>query len=144
MGDVTPGDARGGRHGSLKNSRSHVGGRCVAAALLAVSLLACNGSVADGKPGAIPEVAASELPAQARETIALIRRGGPFPYQRDGAVFGNFEERLPVKARGYYREYTVRTPGAKDRGARRIVAGRGGELYYTDDHYNSFKRIQEP
>jgi ribonuclease T1 len=59
-------------------------------------------------------------------------------------VFGNFEEKLPVRARGYYREYTVRTPGAKDRGAWRIVAGRGGELYYTDDHYNSFRRIKEP
>lgn len=119
--------------------------RCrVAAALLAVSLLACSGSSADSARDALPEVAASELPAQARETIALIRRGGPFPYQRDGAVFGNFEERLPVKARGYYREYTVRTPGAKDRGARRIVAGKGGELYYSDDHYDSFRRIKEP
>jgi ribonuclease T1 len=59
-------------------------------------------------------------------------------------VFGNFEEKLPARARGYYREYTVRTPGAKDRGARRIVTGRGGELYYTDDHYNSFRRIKEP
>jgi ribonuclease T1 len=92
----------------------------------------------------MPEVAASELPAQARETIALIRKGGPFPYRRDGVVFGNFEKRLPVQGRGYYREYTVRTPGAKDRGARRIVAGRGGELYYTDDHYISFRRIKEP
>ena len=118
--------------------------RRLAAALLAVSLLGCNGSAADSAPGPIPEVTASELPGEARETIALIRKGGPFPYQRDGVVFGNFEERLPVKARGYYREYTVRTPGAKDRGARRIVAGRGGELYYTDDHYNSFRRIREP
>jgi len=117
--------------------------RRVAAALLAVSLLASGGAVAQRAPGAIPEVAASELPEQARQTIALIRKGGPFPYERDGVVFGNFEIRLPVQARGYYREYTVRTPGAKSRGARRIVAGRGGELYYTDDHYNSFKRIRE-
>jgi ribonuclease T1 len=87
-------------------------------------------------------VAAAELPAQARETIALIRKGGPFPYERDGIVFGNFEKLLPLKERGYYREYTVRTPGAKGRGARRIVAGRGGELYYTDDHYQSFKRVR--
>ena len=115
-----------------------------AAALLAVSLLACNGSVADSAPGAVPEVAASELPAEARATVELIRKGGPFPYPRDGIVFGNFEKRLPIQARGYYREYTVRTPGAKDRGARRIVAGKGGELYYTDDHYNSFRRIREP
>ena len=118
--------------------------RRVAAALLAVSLLACNGSVADGTPGAIAEVAASELPSQARDTIALIRKGGPHPYERDGIVFGNFEKRLPLKERGYYREYTVRTPGSNDRGARRIVAGRGGELYYTDDHYGSFRRIKEP
>ena len=90
------------------------------------------------------EVLSSQLPAEARETIALIRRGGPFPYERDGIVFGNFEKRLPAQPRGYYREYTVRTPGVKNRGARRIVAGRGGELYYTDDHYGSFRRIKEP
>lgn len=118
--------------------------RRFAAALMAVLLLSCNGSVADSAPGTIPEVAASELPAEARATIERIRMGGPFPYRRDGVVFGNFEERLPIKARGYYREYTVRTPGANDRGPRRIVAGKGGELYYTDDHYNSFRRIKEP
>ena len=94
--------------------------------------------------GVMQEVAAAELPAQARETIALIRKGGPYPYERDGVVFGNFEKGLPVMARGYYREYTVKTPGARDRGARRIVAGRGGELYYSDDHYRSFRRIKEP
>ena len=92
----------------------------------------------------IKEVSVADLPAEARRTVALIRKGGPFPYERDGAVFGNFEKLLPVKARGHYREYTVRTPGAKSRGARRIVAGKGGELYYTDDHYNSFSRIEEP
>jgi ribonuclease T1 len=90
------------------------------------------------------ETAVAELPGEARETIALIRTGGPFPYPRDGAVFGNFEKLLPARARGYYLEYTVRTPGAKDRGARRIVAGKGGELYYTDDHYQSFRSIKEP
>lgn len=118
--------------------------RCFAAALLAVALFAFGGAVAQRAPAPIPEVAASELPGEARETIALIRKGGPFPYRRDGLAFGNFEQKLPARARGYYREYTVRTPGAKDRGARRIVAGRGGELYYTDDHYNSFRRIKEP
>ena len=86
---------------------------------------------------------ATDLPGEARETLALIRAGGPFPYSRDGAVFGNREGLLPKRSRGYYREYTVKTPGAKDRGARRIVAGRDGELYYSDDHYRSFRRIIE-
>ncbi len=118
-------------------------GRCLAAALLSVALLAVAGTVTGRGTAAIPEVAASELPAQARETVALIRKGGPFPYERDGAAFGNFEKKLPAMARGYYREYTVKTPGTKSRGARRIVAGRGGEIYYTDDHYRSFRRIRE-
>jgi len=91
---------------------------------------------------AIPDVQAAALPREARDTLALVKRGGPFPYRKDGATFGNFEKRLPVRSRGYYREYTVPTPGARDRGARRIVAG-GGEYYYTEDHYGSFKRIRE-
>ncbi|MCL4800754.1 MAG: ribonuclease [Burkholderiales bacterium] len=89
------------------------------------------------------EVAAAELPRAARETLALIKRGGPFPYRKDGSRFGNREKLLPAKPRAYYREYTVPTPGARDRGARRIVAGQGGEYYYTDDHYSSFRRIRE-
>jgi len=117
--------------------------RRVTAALLAATLFACGDAPAQREPGAIPEVAAAELPEQARQTVALIRKGGPFSYERDDIVFGNFEKLLPAKERGYYREYTVRTPGAKGRGARRIVAGRGGELYYTDDHYRSFRRIKE-
>lgn len=84
-----------------------------------------------------------ELPKEAIETIALIRKGGPFPHARDGVVFNNREKLLPARERGWYREYTVRTPGARDRGARRIVAGRDGTLYYTDDHYRSFRRILE-
>ena len=91
----------------------------------------------------VPDVKAPELPAQARETLALIKAGGPFPYARDGAVFNNREGLLPKQERGYYREYTVKTPGSRDRGARRIVAGRAGELYYTHDHYRSFRRIIE-
>jgi ribonuclease T1 len=91
----------------------------------------------------IGETRISALPSEARETIALIRKGGPFPHQRDGAAFGNREKFLPPRERGWYREYTVPTPGARDRGARRIVAGRDGTLYYTDDHYRSFKRILE-
>jgi ribonuclease T1 len=93
--------------------------------------------------GFAEEIRTAALPAEARETLALIKAGGPFPYQRDGAVFGNREGLLPKRSRGYYREYTVRTPAARDRGARRIVAGRGGEYYYTDDHYRSFRRIIE-
>lgn len=89
------------------------------------------------------DVSLAQLPGEARETLALIKAGGAFPHQRDGAVFGNREGLLPKRERGYYREYTVKTPGAKDRGARRIVAGRTGEYYYTDDHYRSFRRIIE-
>jgi ribonuclease T1 len=90
------------------------------------------------------EVRVAELPLEARQTLALIRKGGPFPYARDGVTFGNREGLLPDKPRGYYREYTVKTPGSRDRGARRIVAGHGsGEFYYTDDHYRSFRRILE-
>ena len=91
----------------------------------------------------LPEVETATLPKEARETLALIRSGGPFPYQKDGSVFGNRESSLPKRERGYYREYTVRTPGARDRGARRIIAGRGGEYYYTDDHYRTFRRIRQ-
>jgi ribonuclease T1 len=89
------------------------------------------------------EIPLDKLPPEARQTVALIKVGGPFPYQRDGSVFHNREGLLPKHSRDYYREYTVKTPGAKDRGARRIVAGQGGEFYYTDDHYRSFRRIIE-
>jgi len=84
-----------------------------------------------------------QLPREALETIALISKGGPFPHQRDGIAFGNREKLLPTRERGWYREYTVRTPGERTRGARRIVAGRDGTLYYTDDHYRTFRRILE-
>jgi ribonuclease T1 len=79
--------------------------------------------------------------AQLVKTLNLIERGGPFPHKQDGTVFGNRERRLPQQPRGYYREYTVRTPGASTRGARRVVRGDGGELYYTRDHYRTFLRI---
>ena len=96
-----------------------------------------------GPHDAIAEVHASQLPPEAHHTVALIRSKGPFPYAKDGSVFGNREGLLPRQPRGYYREYTVKTPGQRNRGARRIVAGRGGELYYTEDHYNRFRRIRE-
>ncbi|WP_233120987.1 ribonuclease domain-containing protein [Tersicoccus sp. Bi-70] len=91
----------------------------------------------------LPVVAASALPRQAQQTLEAIRRGGPFPYSQDGAVFGNFERILPSRPRGHYREYTVRTPGESDRGARRIIAGADGERYWTADHYASFRVVRE-
>jgi ribonuclease T1 len=94
-------------------------------------------------PQPIGVVAAAELPKEARDTLKLIRKGGPFPYAKDGVTFGNREAFLPKQKRGYYREYTVKTPGERTRGARRIIKGMGGEFYYSDDHYNTFKRIRE-
>lgn len=92
-------------------------------------------------------IGVSELPKEAQLTLSLIKQGGPFLYEKDGAVFGNYEARLPKQRRGYYHEYTVKTPRAKNRGARRIIAAEparlSGEYYYTDDHYQSFKRIRE-
>ncbi len=89
----------------------------------------------------LPVIAYDDLPREAHETIRLIERGGPFPYRQDGSTFQNRERLLPRRPGGYYREYTVETPGEDDRGARRIVAGEEGELYYTDDHYSSFRRV---
>ena len=89
----------------------------------------------------VATISVAQLPRPGQEVYELIRQGGPFPYDKDGAVFGNREGLLPKRGRGYYREYTVKTPGAHDRGARRIVAGRAGEVYYTDDHYRSFRRV---
>jgi ribonuclease T1 len=89
------------------------------------------------------ELRLEELPSEARATLALIKSGGPFPYPQDGRVFSNRERLLPIQGKGYYREYTVRTPGVRDRGARRIVAGSGGEYYYSTDHYRSFRRITD-
>lgn len=89
------------------------------------------------------EVVVGDLPPEARTTLRLIDQGGPFPYRRDGVVFGNYERLLPPRPRGYYHEYTVTTPGARNRGARRIIAGDHGERYYTDDHYRTFRRIRE-
>jgi ribonuclease T1 len=94
----------------------------------------------------IRTVSVEDLPKEALSTLANIKKGGPFPYQKDGAVFGNFERILPQQRRGYYREYTVKTPRARNRGARRIVAGGEpkltNEFYYTEDHYASFRKIK--
>ena len=90
----------------------------------------------------LPLVALDDLPPEAADTVRLIDSGGPFPYDRDGATFGNREGLLPDEGFGYYREYTVETPGSDDRGARRIVGGDEDELYWTADHYASFARIE--
>ena len=92
---------------------------------------------------AVDSISIAELPREAQQTLVLIKAGGPFPYSRDGIVFGNFEKRLPLHQRGYYREYTVKSPWRRDRGPRRIIAGREDDYYYTDDHYESFRRIRE-
>jgi ribonuclease T1 len=92
-------------------------------------------------PRGMPIITLAELPPEALETIVLIAKGGPFPYDKDGSTFFNRERILPRMPDGYYREYTVKTPGSRDRGARRIVGGEEGELYYTDDHYDSFSWI---
>lgn len=111
---------------------------------LIVLLLAIGSAFAlFGKHGTGDSISLAALPAEARETLALIKQGGPFPYNRDGIVFNNFEKLLPAKPRGYYREYTVKTPGRQDRGPRRIVAGQTADYYYTEDHYRSFRRIRE-
>lgn len=92
-------------------------------------------------------VAIEKLPKEAQQTLASIKKGGPFPYPKDGSVFRNYEGVLPKQKRGYYHEFTVKTPGARNRGARRIVSGgepaTSGEYYYTDDHYATFRRIKE-
>ncbi|SNS37010.1 ribonuclease T1 [Noviherbaspirillum humi] len=97
-------------------------------------------------PG-LPTISIGELPEEARHTILLIRTGGPFPYPKDGVVFGNYEGVLPKQKRGYYHEFTVKTPGVRNRGARRIITGgevrAPSEFYYTEDHYQSFKRVKE-
>ena len=134
----------------------------VAAFLRLVLLLALAGICGLNAPALAREshstnniswVALADLPAEAQHTLRLIQRGGPFPFpHKDGSTFGNFERHLPTQARGYYREFTVPTPGRRDRGARRIIAGSGrsgdvassGEYYYTPDHYRSFLRIRQP
>jgi ribonuclease T1 len=90
----------------------------------------------------LPWILEEELPVEGQGTLALIDQGGPFPFPgKDGSTFGNFEGLLPDHQRGYYHEYTVVTPGSRDRGARRIITGDAGEFYWTQDHYKSFERI---
>ena len=113
----------------------------VVMAMLALAPLAH----ARGDPDALPAVQLRELPREARDVLSRIEAGGPFGYERDGVVFGNREHMLPRRPRGYYHEYTVRTPGERSRGARRIVCGgpvrAPDACFYSDDHYQSFRRI---
>ena len=98
---------------------------------------------AQSAPADLAIISVAELPPEGRDTLRAIKQGGPLAYPRDGVVFSNFEHALPKRSRGYYHEYTVKTPGANNRGARRIISGVTGEYYYTADHYQTFKRIQE-
>jgi len=115
--------------------------------LLAAAFLCAPPAIARATPDALPDIAAADLPREGREVLALIRNGGPFRYDRDGVVFGNREHLLPAERNGYYHEYTVHTPGSKNRGARRIICGGPARTpdacFYTSDHYQSFKRIRE-
>ena len=114
--------------------------KSLAFAVLAVAWL----GTAPARDNAVGVMTTGQLPPEARETLRLIDAGGPFPYNRDGIVFQNRERRLPTRAKGYYREYTVPTPGSRDRGARRIIAGDRppAVFYYTADHYQTFRQIQ--
>lgn len=107
--------------------------------LLSVQVFARN-------PLLVDTIAVSQLPVEAQQTLALIKEGGPFPYRKDGVVFGNYEGLLPKQNRGYYHEFTVTTPRSRNRGARRLISGgvkAPVEYFYTDDHYASFRRIRE-
>ncbi len=123
----------------------------IVGATFAVSPLLADArtAVPDGpQAGSADVIALADLPREGRSTYALILRGGPFAHDKDGTVFGNRERLLPRQSRGYYREYTVRTPGSRDRGARRIVCGgalpqQPDACYYTSDHYSSFRKIIE-
>jgi ribonuclease T1 len=105
--------------------------------------LAQAGPAIHDAQSSLPAISLAELPDEARTTLRAIKQGGPFAYERDGVVFGNYEQILPKQARGYYHEYTVRTPGARNRGAHRIVCGEPVECYYSADHYQTFRRIRE-
>ncbi|MGA9666612.1 MAG: ribonuclease domain-containing protein [Gallionella sp.] len=117
--------------------------RMALAVMLWLPLASYSAPPLQGGLDSLAVVAVAGLPAEARDTLSAIRHGGPFPYPRDGVVFNNFERVLPERQRGYYHEYTVKTRGVNNRGVRRIVCGPFPECYYTADHYQTFKRIQE-
>jgi ribonuclease T1 len=148
-----PGRAK--RSGQVRQPITHRA-LLIAAGIVVIVLLAvfgldrCSSSTgSSGSPpsagatpkSGLPTIASSALPSQARAVLALIDKGGPFAYKQDNTVFGNNERLLPIRPSGYYREYTVATPGSKDRGERRLIAGREGDIYYTSDHYESFRQV---
>ena len=126
-----------GSHGGLV--------RLAGTILLGLSLLAIASTLSARSPAieTTRVVRAADLPREARDTLVLIKQGGPFPYPRDGVVFANREGRLPHASHGAYREYTVPTPGHHDRGARRIITSEIKQFWYTADHYRSFRQIVE-
>ncbi|KQT12527.1 ribonuclease domain-containing protein [Ramlibacter sp. Leaf400] len=132
------------RVAALKSALTSV---LVAASLAGPVPAAAKGPTERPADGAVSTIRWTEMPRQGRETYELIRQGGPFPYDKDGSVFFNRERSLPAAKRGYWREYTVKTPGSRDRGARRIVCGgpprQPDDCYYTADHYASFRKIVE-
>jgi ribonuclease T1 len=118
--------------------------------LAGLMMLICLGAQAHGHHAhhaavqtAVASISVNQLPPEGRDTLRAIKQGGPFAYPRDGVVFGNYEGVLVRRPRGYYHEYTVKTPGSRNRGTRRIISGAADEYYYSSDHYQTFNRIQE-
>jgi ribonuclease T1 len=159
-GTVPPGRAAGsprpaGRTGPRVLAQLSARSLLIAATVVIVALIGVVGvaqlvaPAADRAPASasatpssgLPTVAVAALPPEARAVLALIDKGGPFEYRQDGTVFSNVEGLLPARPAGYYHEYTVVTPGSPDRGTRRLVVGRDGDVYYTSDHYASFRQV---
>jgi len=139
--------ATSGRAILLRVLRHERAALVVAGLVLAAAVALMPGTAIARGPAPVGEIHASALPKEAQDVLARIHAGGPFRYSRDGIVFGNRERILPAEKRGYYHEYTVRTPGERDRGARRIICGGAkrapAACWYSDDHYASFRRIRE-
>jgi ribonuclease T1 len=135
---------KNGSHNATQESAASASSAPVAAAQAASAAPAASGAM---EHGALASVTKAQLPAESAETLRLIKAGGPYPFSEDGVLFRNSASLLPQHARGYYRAYTVRTPGSTDRGQRRIVCGgprkQTNDCYYTDEYYASFKRIAD-
>ena len=137
----------GKRSSGIRRLALAASGVFLAAVLVCSQGAAARTQAADDDGASVGTVSVGELPREAVNTLSLIAEGGPYPFEKDGVVFGNYERQLPRHRRGYYHEYTVPTPRAHNRGARRIVCGgpprQTDDCYYTDDHYASFRRIVE-